>query len=145
MMHENRRWSVRQVDSIEELADLLLNHSWCLCQGFELEGQLWLNDATGPDAAQEYAVVSTPRPGADYYRQVESITVSWCNRAQLVAYIAQCQAGQVIARDQPGVVAVARSTAEIFHYLGISDSGEWGRLSPHVEPASEHAPCVHCR
>lgn len=61
MMHKNRRWCVANVDSAEELADKLANYSWCCCCGFELDGILWLNDATGVDGAQEYAVADRRR------------------------------------------------------------------------------------
>ena len=50
MMHTERIWSVTPVTSQDELAEKL-SQSWCCCTGFELDGFLWLNDATGPDGA----------------------------------------------------------------------------------------------
>lgn len=56
MLHKNRRWCVTPVASAEELAEKLTEMTWCGCSGFRLGGYLWLNDATSPDGAQEFAV-----------------------------------------------------------------------------------------
>lgn len=69
MLHRGRVHTVTEVASAEELAAMLVERSWTLCTGFRHAGLLFLNDSTGPDGAQEYAVV---RNG----RQVESITFS---------------------------------------------------------------------
>ena len=42
---------------------------------------LWLNDSTGPDGAQEYAVVRE-----EDLMQVESIPASWCSEDELIHY-----------------------------------------------------------
>jgi hypothetical protein len=77
MMHSKRRWSVVRVSSAEDLARILTETTWCCCCGFELAGYLFLNDATSADGAQEYAVVKRGADG-EAWRQVESITFSWC-------------------------------------------------------------------
>ena len=86
MIHNKRKYDVREVSSPDELADELIRTTWCLCTGFSLEGYLFLNDSFTEDSAQEYAVV---RDGS----QVESITVSWCNRATLLRHIHEVLAG----------------------------------------------------
>jgi len=83
MMHKNRIWQVKDLP-IESLATELQRCTWCCCSGFRAGGMLWLNDATSPDGAQEYAVIRES-DGA----QVESVTVSWCKPEELQAYIDQ--------------------------------------------------------
>lgn len=73
--HTRRTWCVGPVESAESLAEKLVNHSWTLCTGFRLGDYLFLNDSTGEDRAQEYAVVKDMGNGA--FLQVESITFSW--------------------------------------------------------------------
>jgi hypothetical protein len=92
MMHNRRRWCVVPVASPEELARMLTSTTWCCCAAFELMGFLFLNDATSPDGAQEYAVVKRGSPG-EAWRQVESITFSWCNSHQALTYISTAAAG----------------------------------------------------
>ncbi len=55
MMHAQRRWMVGPVASAEELAEMLTQRTWTLCNGFYVVGHeeyLFLNDATCEDAAQ---------------------------------------------------------------------------------------------
>ncbi len=78
MIHKQRRYRVRDVATPEELAELLVDHSWCLCNGFRLGGTLWLNDAFSESGAQEFAVIAEAS-GV----QVESLTVSWMNRSDV--------------------------------------------------------------
>ncbi len=86
MLHRSRVHAVKDVADSEELARLLVVHTWTLCTGFRHGGLLWLNGATGPDGAQEYAVV---RDG----RQVESITFSWCDVPSAAAIVRALVAG----------------------------------------------------
>ena len=88
MIHRKRRFSVGTVDTPEELAEKLEQTIWTRCTGFRLGSYLWLNDSTGPDGAQEYAVVRE-----DSRLQLESITVSWCTPAELRSYIDACVRG----------------------------------------------------
>lgn len=76
MFHKNRVWHVSVVDSRDELAEMLSQYVYTPCAAFELEGVLFLNDSTGPDGAQEYAVVKCI--GGEYF-QVESVTFGWCS------------------------------------------------------------------
>jgi hypothetical protein len=50
MMHKHRTYFIRKCQSFKELAELLFNHSWCLCTGFQV---------------------------GNYLFQIESLTVSW--------------------------------------------------------------------
>ncbi len=93
MMHENRQWCVKPVASPEELAGMLTESTWCLCDGFELEGYWFLNDATGADGAQEYAIVKIDGPG-EVPVQVESITMSWCTEQKALGHIRETIAGE---------------------------------------------------
>jgi hypothetical protein len=83
MMHKRRVYKVsdRATDA-GVLADLLTRHDWCTCNGFRLGHLLFLNDSTGPDGAQEYAVFDE-RSG----KQIESLTVSWMTPEKLAAAI----------------------------------------------------------
>jgi hypothetical protein len=56
MFHTDRVWSVTPVESAEDLARKLPEHTWTACTAFELGGYVWVNDATSPDAGREFAV-----------------------------------------------------------------------------------------
>jgi len=89
MMHKHRRWTVTEVSTARALAEKLANGTtWTTCSGWFLSGSpevVFLNDATGPDGAQEYAVVRREADGL--YYQIESITMSWCTVDKAEAYI----------------------------------------------------------
>jgi hypothetical protein len=142
-MHDRRRWTVAEVATVEELAAKLTEMTWCVCNGFVVHGHedvVFLNDATGGDGAQEYAVCR--REGQSWY-QIESITFSWCNRGQAIGYIRSClgmAASKPAAED--GGVAVARSAAELSTAL-LSPAAEDGLpmhvlVSPRIETRQEH-------
>ena len=46
MLHTSRIWTIADVQTEEELAEKLTEHTWCTCSGFRLGGYLFLNDAT---------------------------------------------------------------------------------------------------
>ena len=70
--HANRRWVVWPVASPAELANKLHETmSFCGCQGFRVGDFIYLNDSTGPDGAQEYAVVHAPAKGI--WHQVDEL------------------------------------------------------------------------
>jgi hypothetical protein len=89
VIHTKRRFLIKKVSSVEELAEDLTRCTWTLCTGFELEGYLFLNDAFSEDSAQEYAVIKDGR-------QVESITFGWCSREQAEVHIRAVLAGQQV-------------------------------------------------
>lgn len=116
MMHANRTYAVAEVSTAEELAAKLTDCTWCGCNGFRFGSTLWLNDSTGPDGAQEYAVAREESPGV--YRQIESITVSWCDAAKVAEYARR------YAGTDPGVAC-------------------FGALAIRVEPSAGHR-CYLC-
>ncbi len=91
MMHEKRHYQIAQVEDPATLARKLADMTWCGCNGFELRGVLFLNDAFSPDGAQEYAVLTRRSDGR--LDQIESITFSWCTEDEARRYIDQCVAG----------------------------------------------------
>lgn len=105
MMHKRRLWTVAYVSTIRDLAEKLTEHSWCLCQGFQIGGYAFLNDATSEDGAQEFGVVKTDqllftRTSRDSHTervytvdQVESITASWMDWAEMEEFITELLQG----------------------------------------------------
>lgn len=89
MLHTRRIWTVGNIQSEEDLAALLVDHTWCTCNGFRLKGYLFLNDATCADGAQEYAVIQEST-GA----QIESITFSRCSYYRALELICEIVAGR---------------------------------------------------
>jgi hypothetical protein len=144
MMHNNRVWCVARVATAEELAEKLTQCTWCCCSGFELGGYLWLNDATCEDGAQEYAVVRKPTDAEPHYRQVESITASWCSAVQLLQYIHDVQLGSATIGCGAGPVVVAKSLADLSLALGVNDQPQAYVVHPRIETPEQHGRCPHC-
>lgn len=84
-MHADRSWVVSDIDTADELVDTLTNYTWTCCSGFRFGPLLFLNDATAPGKAAEYAVIIE-----DEDRQVESITASWADASNVRALIRSC-------------------------------------------------------
>jgi hypothetical protein len=118
-MHHRRTFSVTTVESAEELARTLTEYTWTLCTGFRLGGYLFLNDSTSEDGAQEYVVLREPGGSPEPYRQVESITFSWCSYEQALGYVRRVLDGEF---DGQGLEVPA----------------------PHVEDVATHEVCRHC-
>jgi len=144
MMHENRVWCVAKVETAEVLAEKLTEYSWCCCCGFELGGYLWLNDATGGDGAQEYACVRKPTVDDPYYRQVESITASWCSEQQMLAYIRSIYGDGLPTQIDQGQVVVARSGGDLAAALGGKQNSTGIVVEPAIETPKEHRRCPLC-
>lgn len=144
MYHNKRRWCVQKVGSADELADKLLGYDWCGCCGFELEEFLWLNDSTAPESVQEYAVLLKPTEEFPDYLQVESITVGWCNRQQLLEIIEGIQHSGPQPDVDSGEVVVTRSVAEVYQSLGAIGRPVGWVVCPQIESPSEHGRCYHC-
>lgn len=93
MLYPSRVHTLKEVTDIEELASLLTEHTWTLCTGFCLRADertiLFLNDSTGENGAQEYAVLD--QAGV----QSESITFGWCNHARAAELIRFVLAGNL--------------------------------------------------
>jgi hypothetical protein len=112
MIHTNRTFQLAEdLTDIAALADTLTQHTWTLCTGFRLTVDpaapplLFLNDSFSEDSAQEYAVI---RDG----RQIESITFSWCSRAEASDHIAYVVRGGGV---DVGPVTLRLEPAETHH------------------------------
>lgn len=117
-MHDTRVWCVTPVESAEELARKLTGMTWCCCTAFAIDLYIWLNDATSPDGAQEYAVLRKEEDGS--LVQIESITFSWCSYDESLKYVRQTLRGE-------------------------DDRNEWSRrVRPILQTAAEHGRCSHC-
>ena len=111
MLHTRRVWCISPAVSDEELARQLIETTWCLCTGFELEGYLFLNDAFSEDSAQEYAIVKRHDDGRSFL-QVESITVSWCDLPQMLHYVQATLMGEYDISDFVHEVSPCLQTPE---------------------------------
>jgi hypothetical protein len=92
MLHNNRRWCIRMIDSPEELSAKLTETIWCGCTGFQIGSYLWLNDSISPDGAQEFAVIKVKSTGE--WIQLESITFGWCDYEQTLKLVLATLNGQ---------------------------------------------------
>lgn len=90
MFHTNRVWSVAQAESPAWLGEKLTQYTWCCCNGFQLGDYLFVNDATCPDGAQEYAALKLD---TDHYVQIESLTFSWMTFERALEIIHRVLAG----------------------------------------------------
>ena len=92
MMYKQRPHKVCPIADLATLVDKLANHTWTTCSAFSWRSLTLLNDSTGPDGAQEYAVI---RDG----KQIESLTVSWMKPAELAALLEQYDRGEGAAMN----------------------------------------------
>jgi hypothetical protein len=119
MMHSDRVWAVTSAASAEDLARKLTGTTWTCCTAFALDGYVWLNDATGPDGAQEYACLKRQGPNG-CPRQIESITFSWCDEQQALELIRRTLRGEY-------------------------DASEFAHdVRPRLQTPDEHGRCHHC-
>ncbi len=88
MIHKTRMFSVKKVESTEELAHMLTERTWCLCNGFQLGDLYFLNDSFSEDGAQEYAVFKDGH-------QIESITFGWCSFDEALRLINDLMSGKL--------------------------------------------------
>src|SRR5262245_14566957 len=102
MLHRKRTWCVTSVEIADELAEKLIEYTWTSCTAFEHRGYLFLNDSTGPDGAQEYAILRKNDDGT--WLQIESITFSWCNSEKARDYIRRIVAGEFDLVDYAALV-----------------------------------------
>lgn len=144
MMHKDRIWCVAPIATAEELAEKLTQGTWCCCSGFELNGYVWLNDATCEDGGQEYAVVRKPTDADPHYRQVESITASWCSQEELLRYIHNVQSGTPAIECVDGLVVVATSLADLSAALGTDVNWPGLVVHPTLQTSEQHGRCPHC-
>lgn len=77
MFFPNRNWCLTEVPSAHVLAEMLTRQTWPNCTGFFIASNrsvLFLNDASGPNADQEYVVMYRNRRGI--IGEMDSITVT---------------------------------------------------------------------
>lgn len=56
MIHPDRTFCAKAIESENDLIDVMINHKWPLCTSFEFAGFLYLNDGDREDAP-EYAAM----------------------------------------------------------------------------------------
>lgn len=92
MLFPSRVHTLREVSDLED-SPSCSQHTWTLCSGFRFtagdEVLLFLNDSTGENGAQEYAVM------AEDGRQLETITFGWCDQDQATELIRRVLAGDI--------------------------------------------------
>lgn len=92
MLHQQRRWTVEVRDDLTELAGELAEMHYPLRHAFKTPaGTLWVNDSLGEGSLQEYAVLRPDGEGA--FRQVESVTVSWCSQDRVEELLCRADSG----------------------------------------------------
>jgi len=120
MLHNNRVFCLAVVATEGELAEKLIDYTWCLCTGFQLEDSLdtlFLNDSTSEDGAQEYAVL---RHLQGTWFQVESITFGWIeSHVKAAGYIREAITG-----------------------VYDSEARKWDKVVPRFHEPGE--PCAFC-
>ena len=89
MLYKNRRHKITPISTAIELAHKLTRHTWTACSGFSYGGFLYLNDSSGPDGAQEYAVLREKTNADGSHDVIESITFSWLSASEALGYIEQ--------------------------------------------------------
>jgi len=110
---------VTSVESAEDLARKLTEMTWVLLHRVCHRSLLWLNDATSPDGAQEYAVALRNDSDGSFL-QIESITFSWCSYDEALSHIQRTLRGE-------------------------DDRNEWARpVQQTLQTAAEHGRCHHC-
>lgn len=128
MLHNGRVFGVSDVATLEVLTEKLSDYTWVKCAGLRWNGWLLLNDSFSEDGAQEYAVVRE----SDMV-QVESLTVSWMSKDELLKIMQDVTSGQgahAYLRQQGGVAAL----------LGVSMSL---RVTNVIEYGKAHR-CAQC-
>jgi hypothetical protein len=86
MLHKHRHHHINECASVDSMARTVQRATWTGCTGFKAGSLILLNDSTGPDGAQEYAVI---RNG----RQIESLTVSWMKLDELQTLLNHLDSG----------------------------------------------------
>lgn len=118
MLHTERQFAVREVETLDELVVELATKDWCCCCAFRWGRWLFCNDSTGPDGAQEYGLFDMEMTPP---RQVETFTIGWMKPERF--------------RELVGALPEGLS-AEVWESF---DGG-----LPKLEPAEQHEPCQHC-
>ena len=92
MLHESRRYGVKTLESMEEIAAAIVTLTWTGCAGFAVTRDpdlLILNDALSPDGVQEYAVVRKADLRSVY--QLDSLSISWMTYESVLESLEDCR------------------------------------------------------
>jgi hypothetical protein len=130
-LHKQRQWVIQPAESAAWLAEQLIDHSWCSCQGWSLGGYLFLNDQTSPDGAFEVAIVKPPAEEGGPWHQVESVTFGWFRSEYKHSPVEKAR------------ICIEQAIA------GRFDPGEEGSVAWPIEPCrvetpEQHGRCGHC-
>lgn len=114
-MHSNRKWDVADLTDVAarkgcSRGEVLSEYSWTTCCGFRLGDYLFLNDSTGADGAQEYAVAKLNEDGSA--TQIESITFGWCDAVKANGYVDRIERGDFDAYSYATIRAQQIQTHE---------------------------------
>lgn len=141
-LHAKRTWVIHPAESAEWLAEKLVGHSWCSCQGWSLGGYLFLNDQTSEDGAFEVAIVKPPAEEGGEWWQVESITFGWLT-SQVVLTQHWRETGKRATPYELSLAYVVNCTS------GAMDPGKEGGVACPCQPCQietpeQHGRCRHC-
>jgi hypothetical protein len=107
MYHKNRVWCIFDEPDLSKIVEKLVENTWTACTAFRWNGLLLFNDSTGPDGAQEYAVVRERDA-----RQIESLTVSWMDPLILKAVLLALALDPTRAEDMGAVTYSTHARGE---------------------------------
>jgi hypothetical protein len=81
MLHKTRVWGEPVAVTLDEFAEKVTGSTWTNCTAWKVGPYVFVNDATGGDGAQEYAVLFRTAEGE--WWQIESWTCSWMTPDEL--------------------------------------------------------------
>ena len=114
MYHENRLWSVMEVDSVYELAHHLEVMTWPCCQAFRIRSHsdyLWLNDAESFDENQDYAVCHYEEE-TEGMRFIASVCYDWMTCDEIMRDIQDLLSGKYDQTDSSDYVSLEIESSE---------------------------------
>ncbi len=117
MLHPDRTHGVKAVGSEEDLVEVINNHKWPLCVGFEFDDLLFLNDGDHEDAP-DYATVKID--------DVDGLMVT----------------GREVGRIKP----LGSNASEVSRFIQDMRQGKWAMDTPlklKAEPDWHHS-CEFC-
>jgi hypothetical protein len=137
MFYESRPHAIAALDDAGELAEKLFEMTWCGCQVFNLGGILFVNDSTGPDGAQSYAVLVTHQADAPAGGvEIDNLTVGWMQSVEdvLEAIVASARANDAPSAGYEGTFSGAPAIALTSMARSV-DRAPYKTLNPHENGA----------
>ncbi|HUI39769.1 MAG TPA: hypothetical protein VLY86_02470 [Methanothrix sp.] len=117
MIHADRTFGAKGLDAEDELVEVMAHHKWALCQAFEYDGLLYLNDGDREDSP-EYAALKID--------EVDGLMVK----------------GREVGRIRP----LGMDPGQVRQFVQDTRQGRWSMESPirlKVEPEWHHS-CELC-